>query len=156
MSKKNLKIVIISVIIVFVVLISYFIWNHFFKENKENNYLRDYEVNEYIPTYISIEDMVKIYLNDYLFYMRYDQEKAYELLDEEYKVKKFNSFESFKNHINNLKKESIKLEKYSQDNIKGYRVYTAYDTNGNVFIFKTDGVMQYKVLLDDKTIEVGD
>ena len=156
MSKKSLKIIIISVIIVFAVLISYLIWDRFFKGNKEYNYLRDYEVNEYIPTYISIQDMVKIYLNDYLFYMRYNPEKAYELLDKEYKEKKFNSFEDFKNYINNLKKETIKLEKYSQKTINGYRVYTAYDTKGNVFIFKTDGVMQYRVLLDDKTVEVGD
>ena len=42
---------------------------------------------------------------------------------------------------------------YIDDRSKN-KVYGVYDTNGNMFVFKTNGVMQYSVYLDDYTVEI--
>lgn len=155
MNKKTLKMIIISVIILLsVILIGLLIIN--FTKKKEYNHLRRYEANEYIPTHVSYEELAKIYLNDYVYNMRYDITKAYELLDSEYKEAKFNSIDDFSLYIRNLTNGNIKMKKYIKYARGKYMIYKVYDENGNLFIFKTNGVMQYSVYLDDDTVEVGD
>ena len=118
------------------------------------NYLKNYEFNEYIPTYISDEDMAKIYLNDYIQKMYYDVETAYNLLDEEYRNKKFGGIENYKKYINSLPNSNYKLSTYYRYEKKGYIIFGVTDQNSNMYIFKTKGVMQYKVFLDDSTVEI--
>ena len=117
-------------------------------------YLKNYDVNECIPAYISDEDMAKIYLNEFVHTMYSDINKAYSLLDEEYKLKKFGNIENFQNYVNSLTYTSYKLDSYYLQKKGKYKIFGVYDTNGNVFIFKTNGVMQYKVYLDDNTVEI--
>ena len=117
-------------------------------------YIKDYEINEYIPTYVSDSDMAKIYLNDYVYIMHSDIEKAYSLLDEEYRNKKFGNIDVFSNYVNSLTYTSYKMDSYYIDNVNGYKIFGVYDKNGNLFIFKTKGVMQYTVYLDADTVEI--
>ena len=124
------------------------------KEEVDQEFLKNYEVNEYIPTYISDEDLTKIYLNEYVYIMFSDIEKAYELLDKEYREKRFGSIEFFKEYVNGLTYSNYKLDRFYVDNKGKYIIYGAFDTNGNIFIFKTNGVMQYTVYLDDYTVEI--
>ena len=154
MNKKTFKIALISVIIVAAVVLIFF----FIKadKNREDEYLKDYGVNEYIPTYISDQDLVKIYLNDYIYNMRYDINTAYNQLDKKYRDAKFDSIDKFIAYISNIGNKSISLKKYSKTSKKGFIIYKAYDNNDNVFIFKTKGIMQYTVYLDEDTVEVGE
>ena len=155
MNKKTLKIIFISVIILVSVLVSCLLFSYFSKE-KEYNHLRKYKVNEYIPTHVSYEDLAKIYLNDYAYYMSFDTKTAYELLDTKYREKKFNSISDFSSYINNLRNQKIRMKKYIKYSIGKYTIFKVYDENDNLFVFKTNGVMQYRVYLDDSTVEVGD
>ena len=123
-------------------------------EAEYGEYLKNYEVNEYIPTYVSDEDMAKIYLNDYTKMMYFNTEEAYELLDVEYKNKRFSTYNEFKNYIYSLPYTTYNVTKYYKKMKNGYLYFGIYDNNGNIFIFKTKGVMQYSVLLDDYTIEI--
>ena len=154
-NRFNFKIILIIVIAIIVLFSLYFILNKIFNKDEEAyNYLKNYEVNEYIPTYVSDEDMAKIYLNDYIQKMYYDVETAYNLLDEEYRNKKFGSIDNYKNYINSLPNLNYKLSTYYKYEKKGYIIFGVTDQNSNVYIFKTKGVMQYSVFLDDSTVEI--
>ena len=119
-----------------------------------SEFLKNYEVNEYIATYVSDEDMAKIYLNDYIHNMYYDVENAYSLLDEEYRNKKFGSLVSYKAYVKSLNFRTYTLDRYYISSDDGYLTFGVYDNNGNFYAFKTNGVMQYKVYLDDYTVEI--
>lgn len=118
------------------------------------DYLKNYKVNEYIATYVSDEDMAKIYLNDYVHNMYYDIDLAYNSLDEEYRSKKFGSLDNYKNYVMSLRYPNYTVSKYYKEEKGGYIIFGVYDTNGNFYAFKTNGVMQYKVYLDDYTVEI--
>lgn len=154
-NKSSIKIIIILVLIGIFTL-AYFLIKLFFGEDKDNEYifLKNYEVNEYIPTYVSDEDMAEIYLNDYIYNMHSNIEKAYTLLNEEYKNKRFGSFSNYISYVNSLNYSSYKLKSYYKKSADGYIIFGVYDINGNFYAFKTKGVMQYSVYLDDYTVEI--
>ena len=153
--KNNLfKIILFSgIILVAVLLVLFFIFN-LKKDNKKYIQLKNYKSNEYIPTYVSNEDMAKIYLNDYTFYVKYDMEKSYNLLSEDYRKAKFSSFNDYKTYIVDFINKNPKPEKFSTFNKNGYIFYKLYLTNDYIIIFRTKGVMQYNVYLDEDTIEI--
>ena len=154
MDKNVLKSLIISVIIIAITLCVCLFFTNINTKKSEYDHLRNYEVNEYIPTYVSTEDLVKIYLNDYLYNMRYAVDKAYESLDLEYRNKRFGSLENYKNYVEQFKTKEISAKRYSRESKKGYSYYKIYDSDDNVYIFKTKGIMQYSIFLDEDTIEI--
>lgn len=123
-------------------------------KNDEQVFLKNYKVNEYIPVYVSDEDMAKIYFNDYIHIMYSDINKAYNLLDEDYRNKKFGNIDNYKSYIKSLDNLSYKVDSFYIDDSHKYKIYGVYDTNGNIFIFKTNGIMQYSVYLDNYTVEI--
>ena len=153
-NKEIRNVIIFGVILLVFVGIYLLLDKYLTKEEVDQEFLKNYEVNEYIPTYISDEDLTKIYLNEYVHIMYSDVERAYELLDTEYKEKKFGSLEVFKEYVNSLTYSNYKLDRFYVDTDGKYTIYGAFDTNGNIFIFKTNGVMQYTVYLDDYTVEI--
>lgn len=153
-NKEMKNLIIFAIILLGFVGIYMFLDKYLSKEPEDQEFLKNYEVNEYIPTYISDEDLTKIYLNEYVHIMYTDPQRAYELLDSEYKEKKFGSFDAFQIYVNSLTYTSYKLDRFYVNNRGKYTIYGAFDTNGNIFIFKTNGVMQYTVYLDDYTVEI--
>ena len=84
----------------------------------------------------------------------YDQENIYNLLDDEYKEKKFGNIDSFKNYIE-LNRETfsnMEIQKYARYYYDGYTQYVALDNFGNYYIFNETSTMNYKILLDTYTI----
>lgn len=153
-NKTSIKIIIILILVIIFIGIYVLISKSLKEDKDEYIYLKDYDVNEYIPTYISDQDMSEIYLNDYIHFMNFDIEKAYNLLNEEYRNKKFGSLENYKNYVGSLKFSNYKLDRYYKKSVDGYIIFGVYDKNGNFFAFKTKGVMQYSVYLDDYTVEI--
>ena len=155
-NKPEVRNIIIFVAIIAVFSLAYIIIDKVTNKEEGNyeEYLKNYEVNEYIPVYISDDEMVKIYLNDYVYTMYSDIEKAYNLLDEDYRTQKFGDITNYQNYVNSLTYSTYTLDSYYIDSKEGYKIFGVYDTNGNVFIFKTKGVMQYTVYLDDYTVEI--
>ena len=154
MKNNPIKNLILFVIIILIFTGAYILLNRLTQEKNEIVYLKDYGVNEYITTYVSDEDMAKIYLNDYIYNMYSNIDKAYNSLDEKYRYEKFGSLESYKNYVDSLNYSTYTLSKYYKQEKDGYIIFGVYDQNNNLFIFKTKGVLQYTVYLDDYTIEI--
>lgn len=112
-----------------------------------------YDINEYSNIVITDEEMARIYLNDYISAVKENTNESYYLLDEEYRNKRFGSVEAYSNYVNTWKLKHV-VDKYYKKSSGDYIIYGVYDTDGNFFAFKTRGVMQYSVYLDDKTVEI--
>ena len=165
MVKSILKSKFLVILIgLFVIVLSFYLLREFFasREKYTESYLQEedyimvpkvYGVNEYSVTEISDQDMTMIYLNDYIYNVNNNIETAYNLLNEEYRLKKFGDIEGYKNYIDSIN-YAVTLSSYSLSSKAGNDIYTAYDKNGNMYIFKTNGVMQYEVYLDDYTVEI--
>ena len=155
MNDNNVKKIVIIVIILLIFSGTYVLLKNFTnKKENQDIYLKNYKVNEYINTYITDEEMARIYLNDYIRNMKYNVDKAYDLLDDKYKQEKFGNIENYKRYVNNLKYTSYTLTRYYKQQKNDTIIFGVYDNNDNLFIFKTNGVMQYKVYLDDYTVEI--
>lgn len=127
------------------------------EDYEETEYImspKTYNVNEYVKVNITDEQMAVIYFNDYKSYLNKDMEKAYNLLDEDYKNRKFSSFSVFKDYIENLEINNLKLQKYAITNKEDYKYYIISLSNNQKIVFKTNGVMQYSVYLDNETVVI--
>lgn len=155
MKDNSIKSVIIVGSIILSIAIIYVILDKVLeKEPVMDEFLKNYEVNEYITKYVTDEDMAKIYLNDYIHTMYYDIESAYNLLDKEYRDLRFGNIENYKNYIYSLNFPTYEVVKYYVISRDEYIVFGVYDNNGNFYAFKTKGVLQYSVYLDDTTVEI--
>ena len=159
-NKKNLKGILIILIIVASFAL-FFYWWYFYPTKGEGLNADDiptepkhYEANEYSKVLISDESMCNKYLNNYLNIVSTDLQRAYNLLDEEYKTKKFGSLDNFKSYVDGLEYSTYVLSRYYKKDTDGYIIFGVYDKNGNFFAFKTKGVLQYTVFLDDYTVEI--
>lgn len=154
MKNNPIKSIIIIVVIIAVFTLSYFVLDKLLNKEVEEDYLKNYGVNEFIPTYVSDEDMARIYFNEYIYKTHINIEDAYNLLDEEYRNKKFGNIENYRNYLYNSYSENYKFSKYYKREKGGYIIFGVYDSNNNLYVFKTKGVLQYKVYLDDYTVEI--
>lgn len=141
------------IILILVLVCAYFAFDKFFGDKNSNNqtegFSKNYGVNEYTPIYISDEKMAQLYLNDYVSLLYGDIEEAYKLLDSEYKTTKFNSYSSFKSYIS-ASNYVPSAKDYSKSSSDGYLLFKIHDTNDNLIIFKTKGVMQYSVYFEEE------
>lgn len=103
---------------------------------------------------ISEEEIVTQHLNHYLSLLRCNIQKAYELLEEEYKEARYKNYSEFEKYAQGIEDERIYLEsytkKYNDDDSIEYICKDGYD---RVYIFKEKTVMEYTVQLDDYTLE---
>ena len=123
-----------------------------------NNYInytmnpKTYDVNEYNLVNITDRQLAAIYLNDYRNYLKNNIDQAYELLNEEYRSKKFNNIEEFKTYINTININNMSVEKYNISDDK--KIIDVYISDNDRFIFKIKNILEYEVYLDDTTLEI--
>lgn len=152
---KNKYTFITSVIIVLLfigTIVGIFVFYKLPKVTPEFDYLKNYKDNEYMPAYISEEKMVNLYYKDYLTYVRTDIQKAYDLLNDEYKKKRFPTIDSFKSFI--IPFENFTPESYAVELKDEKKVFYIKLTDGNEIIFSTTGVMIYEVYFDEITVNI--
>lgn len=158
--KNNKKTIIICLILLASVgLISYFINNNKFNNDEEyyEQIIEKYEANQFIPIYVTENDMANKYLNDFKNLMLYDLESAYNFVNKKYREKKYGSLETFKNNIQEEYSKlfySMSVKEYSVVNKGDYKYYYIHDTRDNLYIFKELSIMNYEVFLDDYTVEI--
>lgn len=157
--KKNKILICIAVVLlgISIFLLYYSNKNDEFSYEEDNISLKHYEENEYIPVSISIDEMARIYLQDYVYKLMYNREDAYNTLNEEYRKAKFKSFEDFNNYVDNimsLKMQEMVVNKYAISDKGDYRDFDVYDKGDNLFIFRETGVMQYTVFFDRYTVNM--
>lgn len=99
-------------------------------------------------------EMCKYYLEDYIYNVTTNIEKAYELLDEEYRENRFGSLEAYKTYVNsNLENiKNIKLDEYTTVKYDDYKQYVCIDTEGKYYLFRETAIMEYTLLLDTYTV----
>ena len=95
---------------------------------------------------ITKEKICILYLSDYVNKLNYYIEEAYKLLDDT--TKKNYSLEKFKSYINNnFDKITTDADKCLFETVGDKRIYTVIDKNGNRYVFRENGIMNYKVNL---------
>ncbi len=100
--------------------------------------------------------IVSQYFTEYRMEMLNDTEKAYQLIDEEYRQKKYGSYEEFEKYI------QANIDKITYTSVDKYQIkqegektkYICIDTNGKYYIFIANSVTDYKVILDTYTIDL--
>lgn len=158
---KNKRVVIICILLLIIFLIIYLFSISDEKLNvsktEDYQYLKNYSSNEYVPVYVTEEDMVKKYLNEYKNNMLYDVEEAYNSLNKEYRELKFKNIEGYKKYLNNYISAAtytMEVDKYAVSNIGGSKLFNVYDKSGNQYIFKELSIMNYEIYLDEYTVEI--
>ena len=116
------------------------------------------QYNEYAIETISIERLVKIYMDHFISMMIKYPEVVYDnYLDEEYRDKRFPNLEDFVNYVekNNDEISQLRATKYSIQEGEGETEKTEYvlmDQYENTYEFYENGTMEYKVKMDTYTI----
>ena len=158
---KNKKAIIICILLILVVFIIYLFnqKNSLLGEIDTENYeyLKNYKSNEFLPVYVTEEDMVKKYLNDYKNNMLFNVSDAFNSLNKEYREKRFvdiNGYKKYLESIMSLSVYSMEVEKYSVTNIGGKKLFNIYDKSGNQYLIKELSIMDYEVYLDEYTVTI--
>lgn len=123
--------------------------------SKEVDPIEKNDNNNFIIINTGYNELFVKYIKYYENLVNKDAEKAYDLLDEGYKEKRFGNIDNFIEYIN-LKQntlEDITVQKYSIDTKDDYEQYTIVDTNNNYYIIEEYSVMDFKMILDTYTIE---
>ncbi len=111
--------------------------------------------NLYSTVNIDNKTMANIYFVDYKTKLLYNLQNAYDLLDENYSKKRFNGYSNFYQYVqDNINKiNRANLTKYSITNEGNNTIFTCIDQYNNYYIFEETAIMQYKVMLDNYTID---
>ncbi len=123
---------------------------------KQLNNIEKNRNNSYVFEEISDEAyMVDLFLR-YKEEVLYNQDLAYEKLDEEYKNIKFATLKVFKEFaINNKERHSqMELEQYKVSKQEDYTQYIGMDQDGYYYIFRETGLMEYSLILDTYTVDL--
>lgn len=117
--------------------------------------IEDLEYNSIEYIHITDKVMAKKYFEDYIQTMINNPKRAYELLQPEYKEKRFESYEEYDKFIqNNLPfLKQLVIENISINGENKDKQYICKDQYGNSYIFKEMTVMNYTVQLDDYTLQ---
>lgn len=109
--------------------------------------------------YKNIEEgqLVKMYYEEYMDIIKTDVNKAYSLVNEEYKQKrKLSSIDDFKACISDRAENySYRgLETYSVTKCDGYTEIVCTDISGSRTIFRAKGIANYSTILDSYTMPI--
>ncbi len=129
--------------------------------NKDDININDSEIekteyNSYMRVDTSDKNIVSQYFSEYRMKMLNNTEKAYELLDEEYKKVKFGNYENFEKYVKDNKNQILygSINKYQTYESNGIKEYVCIDNNGKYYIFNENNVINYDVILDTYTIDL--
>lgn len=115
-----------------------------------NNDANSYQYNRIRENEI-IEKILKYYCNLTVN----NAKKAYDMLEQKYREKRFDKYSEFQAYI---KKRSENLKQarvagYSVKEEENKKTYTVVDQDGRVYIFKQKSIMNFTVQMDDYTLE---
>lgn len=113
------------------------------------------EHNTYSYIKISNEKIADNLFLDYKINAINDIQRAYDLLDKEYRDKRFSSFENFQKYVTENKEmiNASLLNKYTVNEHEEYTEYICIDNYGKYYIFHETTPMNYTLMLDTYTID---
>lgn len=114
--------------------------------------------NKFSASSPGYETIIKDYINIYKRLAIGSPERMYELLNKEYREKRFQNVDGFKEYVEENKQKiiSINPEKYKKTEYDEYTEYICIDQNDNYYIFNERKVMDYDMILDTYTIDLPD
>ena len=126
--------------------------------NYNINNIEKNDLNEYTDVAITNQEIINIYFDEYKKRALFKPEEAYNLLDEEYKKEKYDTFAKYKEYLdkNKEKIENSLIERYSVENNNNYTQYTLVDNYENTYIIKEKSVMNFTIELDDYTTNLSE
>lgn len=104
---------------------------------------------------ITDKELTLKYFSYYKSLMLKDPEKAYEMLDEEYKNKRFENLETFRSYIDKNREdiENYVAREYGVNKLTDGTEYICQDQYNHAYMFKETSVMEFSAKLDNYTIE---
>ena len=105
-------------------------------------------------TYSDVIVRVQNYIETYKILALAKTEYAYNLLDEEYRIAHFGSFDNFKKYVENNKEDIKKIiaDSYLTEYDNGITDYIIKDQYDNLYIFSEKSPLEYTLKLDTYTI----
>lgn len=113
------------------------------------------DANSYQYNRIRENEIIEKILKYYCDLTVNNAKKAYDMLEQEYREKRFDKYSKFQDYI---KKRSENLKQarvagYSVKEEENKKTYTVVDQDGRVYIFKQKSIMNFTVQMDDYTLE---
>ena len=123
--------------------------------NNENDQIEYDETNIFEYKNVTNEDIVQRYVEYFITLELYSPEDAYELIEENYKTKRFENIDNFKKYISDNKNflELYTIEKYAVNYKDNYTEYIAIDIYDNYYIIQEKELLDFSIQLDNYTIE---
>lgn len=121
----------------------------------EEKTIEQNEYNKFEEKMLTEWDLSERYIEDYELKLKYNIEEAYNLLDEDYRNKKFNNnIQEFENYIEQNKEilYNISIYNCTTQIEENYIQYNVEDANNNIFVIKRTNALEYKILLDNVTV----
>lgn len=124
--------------------------------NNEEEPIEDKTINKYTHRKLQDEEKSKRKLNTVKLLLQRKSKELYDMLDDEYRNKKFGSYEAYVQYIdsNYEKIQNMKLTKYSVTQEDGYTQYVCLDNYGKYYIFRNANVNDITILLDKYTVNL--
>lgn len=122
---------------------------------EEIEYIDKNDNNTYTQQELDDKVIAFNYLMEYGQAVQYNAKEAYNLLDEEYKQKRFPTYNDYATYIEQSQKEYnyLQLQGFLVDASENGNIYTCLDQYNTVFIIKELENMKFSVQLDDYTIQ---
>ena len=119
------------------------------KGNIEKN-----KYNEVIYETINQDVIIRTYFQQYKTLALYNPERLYELLDEDYKTRRFENIENFKSYIDENKEviSNIQFKQYIVNNYNDHIEWICQDEYGGIYFFEEKNILDYSIKLDSYTI----
>ena len=111
---------------------------------------------EYLQEDITDNEKVKRYFEYYKMLILTNSEKAFSLLDEEYKTLRFVNYDNFNKYIqdNLTKLENMQFSKFEINYFDEYDQYVVYTSDEEYYIFSINDIMDFSVVLDQYIVDI--
>lgn len=115
-------------------------------EANDNNFFED--------VFMEDETMAAILLGDFQEKILDETEDFYNVLNAEYRKKKFENIEEYKKYVEANKERILDsyVTKYAINEYDGYKEYIIVDQYNNYYVFDVESVMEYTMMLDIYTL----
>ena len=111
---------------------------------------------EFLQEDITENNIVKRYFEYYKLLILTKPEKAYLLINDEYKEIRFGNYDNFYKYINDNIEifNNMEFNKFQINYYEDYTQYVSLSNSGNYYIFNVNKVMDFSVLLDQYIVDL--
>lgn len=123
--------------------------------NIEDDNIQNNGYNIFIPANISLKDVAQEYYYDFKNKMLTNTQESFNILNEEYRLAKFGTFEQYNEFIleNMQDIQNTSIESYMVNDYNDYTEFVCIDNKGRYYIIKENKIMDYEIMLDTYTVD---